>query len=152
MREDPQLGSVVFTSIATLHSLPLLKINFGPTDITSMTGLFSQMHLLGNALDGAEQNHRVLSQNIANVNTPGYKTRRLEFDKLVQQLDSGAAQRGRVDDVPVETLKGLEERVDGNNVDMEREISELKKNALAFQTYSHLMASKLATMRRAISS
>ena len=126
-------------------------MNIRVTDTTSMTGLFSQMHLLGNALDGAEQNHRVLSQNLANVNTPGYKTRRLDFDKLFEQLQSEAARSGMVDDIPIEKLKGLAERVDGNNVDMEREISELKKNALAFQTYSHLMASKLATMRRAIS-
>ena len=109
------------------------------------------MNVLGNALHGAEQNHRVLSQNIANVNTPGYKTQRIAFAKLIQQLESEAAARGTIDDVAVEPLQGLAERVDGNNVDMEREVSELKKNASAFQAYSHLMASKLATMRRAIS-
>ena len=116
-----------------------------------MADLFSQINLLGNALNGVEQNHRVLSQNIANVNTPGYKTQRIEFDKLIQQLESGEAQRETLDDVEVQTLQGLAERVDGNNVDMEREISELKKNGLVAQSYSQLMASKLAMMRRAIS-
>lgn len=126
-------------------------MNFSVTDTTSMTGLFSQMHLLGNALNGAEQNHRVLSQNLANVNTPGYKTRRVDFEELIQQLESKRAEGGAIEEVGVETVEGLAERVDGNNVDMEREIGELKKNALAFQAYSHLMASKLSTMRRAIS-
>ena len=116
-----------------------------------MTGMFSQMNVLGNALHGAEQNHRVLSQNIANANTPGYKTQQIAFDQLIEQLDSEAAADGTIGDVPIETVKGLVERVDGNNVDMDREVSKLKKNALAFQAYSHLMASKLATMRRAIS-
>lgn len=60
-------------------------------------------------------------------------------------------QRGTMDDVAIENLQGLAERVDGNNVDMEREVSELKKNALIAQSYSHLMASKLGMMRRAIS-
>lgn len=117
-----------------------------------MAGIFSQIHLLGNALNAHEQNHRVLSQNIANVNTPGYKTQRVEYEKLIQQLKSESAQTGTIDEVDVSALEGLAERVDGNNVDLEREIGELKKNALAFQTYSHLIASKLATMRRAISS
>jgi len=109
------------------------------------------MNVLGNALNGAEQNHCLLSQNVANVNTPGYKTQRIQFDKFVKQLESEAAGRGLIDEIEVEKVKGLRSRVDGNNVDMEREISELKKNALAFQTYSHLLASKLSTMRRAIS-
>jgi flagellar basal-body rod protein FlgB len=115
-----------------------------------MTNLFSQLHLLGNALSGSEQNHRVLSQNLANVNTPGYKTQRIEFDRLLEQLESPAAHRGSIGPVQVKAAKGLVERLDGNNVEMERELSELKKNAMAYQAYSHLMASKLATLRRAI--
>jgi flagellar basal-body rod protein FlgB len=125
---------------------------FGVTDTTCMTGLFSQMQLLGNALDGAQQVHRVVSQNIANVNTPGYQTRQVDFQKLIQQLELNSEHGAPPDDVVVQKVKGLAERVDGNNVDMEREMGQLKKNALAYQAYSHLMASKLATMRRAISS
>ena len=109
------------------------------------------MHLLGNALHGAQQNHRVLSQNVANVNTPGFKTRRLNFQELIEQLESEQASRGQLGPIDVQNLQGLAERVDGNNVDLEREISELKKNSLAFQTYSHLLASRMSTMRRAIS-
>lgn len=116
-----------------------------------MTGLFSQINVLGNALSGSQQNHSVLSQNIANVNTPGYKTQQMDFKELINQLDSRAAQQGRVDEVSVQEVEGLAERVDGNNVDLEREVSQLKKNALAAQAYSHLMASRLETMRRAIS-
>ena len=116
-----------------------------------MAGMFSQINLLGNALNGTEQAHRVLSQNVANVNTPGYKTQRVEFDKLIEQLESTEAQRDTLEDVPITMMDGLAERVDGNNVDIEREVSELKKNALVAQSYAQLMTAKLATMRRAIS-
>jgi flagellar basal-body rod protein FlgB len=120
-----------------------------------MTGIFSQLNSLDHALQGAQENHRVLSQNIANVNTPGYKTQRLDFDKLMQQMQAAGsspqAAADAVKQIPIETLQGIAERIDGNNVDLEREVSELKKNALVSQAYTHLMASKLSTMRRAIS-
>lgn len=117
-----------------------------------MTGMNSQLNLLANALNVTGQNHRVISQNIANANTPGYKTKRIEFDKLMQQIESDQNDNSLQENFAVETVKGLIERIDGNNVDMEKQISELKKNSLIFQSYSHLLASKLATMRRAISS
>lgn len=120
-----------------------------------MTGIFSQLNTLDHALQGAQENHRVLSQNIANVNTPGYKTQRMDFDQLMQQLqaagDTPEEAAKALEQIPVENMQGLTERADGNNVELEREVSELKKNALVAQAYTHLMASKLSTMRRAIS-
>ncbi|WP_145418994.1 flagellar basal body rod protein FlgB [Planctomycetes bacterium K23_9] len=120
-----------------------------------MTGIFSQLNSLNHALQGTQENHRVLSQNIANYNTPGYKTQRLDFDQLMSQLQAAGKSPDEaaklIAQAPVEEAQGLAERVDGNNVDLEREVSELKKNALTSQAYTQLMASKLAMMRRAIS-
>ncbi len=107
------------------------------------------MDLLGSAMRATEQSHTVVSQNIANVNTPGYHAKRVEFDRMLQQLQGGGVTDSV--DVPVAERAGLEERMDGNNVNLEMEVSALKKNAMEFQTYSHLLASKVATMRRAIS-
>lgn len=133
------------------RSLGILKARIRSSDTTGMTGIFSQLNLLGNALRGANQNHGVIAQNIANINTPGYKTQQLDFDQLVEFLQSpeGKSQR----ELSTETLMvpDLAERVDGNNVDLEREISQLKKNALLYQAYSQLMSSKLDSMRRAMS-
>ncbi|MCS7471343.1 MULTISPECIES: flagellar basal body rod protein FlgB [Pirellulaceae] len=116
-----------------------------------MSGIFYQMDLLGSAVNASEKSHRVVSQNIANVNTPGYKTKRLEFERLLAQLQSSEAKDGAGTELPVKDLEGLEERVDGNNVNLEKEVAELKENALAFQAFSHLLASRVSTMRRAIS-
>ena len=115
-----------------------------------MTGLPSQYHLIGNALRNAEQNHRVVSQNIANVNTPGYQTKALSFDDFVKQVRSGEAENKFVDELPVERVDGLVDRVDGNNVDIDQQLGEAKKNALEFQTYSQLLAAKMSTLRKAI--
>jgi flagellar basal-body rod protein FlgB len=116
-----------------------------------MTGLPSQYYLIGNALRGAEQNHRVISQNIANVNTPGYHTRELSFDDYMKQVSSGETNQEFVTELPVEIVEGLVERVDGNNVDIDQQLAGLKKNSLLYQTYSQLLAAKMATIRKAIS-
>lgn len=116
-----------------------------------MSGLNSQLYLIGNALMGAAQNHQVISQNIANVNTPGYQTRQLDFDKLIDAAGNGDADQGYIQNLPVELAQGLEERIDGNNVNLDQQISELNKNALMYQAFTELLASKMSVMRKAIS-
>ena len=115
-----------------------------------MTGMFSQLNILNNAIRGVSENHRVVSQNIANVNTPGYKTQRLDFDQLTELLESANTPDDAISKVTVKTVEGLAERADGNNVDLEREVSQMKKNALLFQAYAQLLASKLDSMRQAM--
>ena len=78
--------------------------------------MFSQLHLLNNALHGSAQNHNVLSQNIANINTPGYKTQQIQFEDFLRDLESNSDEPA---EVTVETVQGLTERLDGNNVDLE---------------------------------
>ena len=63
---------------AKLKSTPCL------TDTFYMTGLPSQYRLLTNAIEFASQNHRVISQNVANVNTPEYKARTISFDAILE--------------------------------------------------------------------
>lgn len=123
----------------------------GRTDISGMTGIPSQYYLIGNALRNAEQTHRVVSQNIANVNTPGYQTRELSFEDYMKRVKSGETNRDFITDVPVKITEGLVNRGDGNNVDIDQQLGNLKKNSLMFQSYSQLLAAKMATMRKAIS-
>ncbi|MCC9602006.1 flagellar basal body rod protein FlgB [Stieleria sp. JC731] len=118
-----------------------------------MSGIFYQIDLLSSAVNASEKTHRVVSQNIANVNTPGYQTKRLDFQKMLElsQGDSSSETSSNSTELPIEMPEGLEERLDGNNVNLEQEVAELKKNALAFQSFNQLLASRVATMRRAIS-
>lgn len=125
-------------------------------DIKGMTRIFYQIELLGSALTASQKNHQVHAQNIANVNTPGYKTQKLDFEGLMKELQEAQDSGKSVDEALmqgdlVDQVEGLAERIDGNNVQLEKELSALKRNALSFQTYSQLMASRLSTMRRAIS-
>ena len=61
-----------------------------------MRGLFnSQIGLVGRVLDMQLQRHNVISGNLANIDTPNYKPRELEFEKELQEA-MGLDQRGRM--------------------------------------------------------
>ncbi len=111
-----------------------------------MTGLPSQYRLLTNAIEFASQNHRVISQNMANVNTPNYQAKELSFEQFLEVAGSKETR-----EFNIEYVQGLSTRNDGNNVDMDRELASLKKNALAHQTLTQLLGSQIGIIQRAIS-
>jgi len=115
-----------------------------------MTGIPSQYSLLGNALEFAQFRHGVISQNIANVNTPGFQTREAAFQQFLDLAQSASGEIHTGEDFEVARTEGLTNRADGNNVDLDKEYGELKRNALMFQAFSQLLAAKMDTMRRAM--
>lgn len=115
-----------------------------------MTGIPSQYSLLGNALEFAQFRHGVIGQNIANVNTPGFQAREAAFGQFLELAQAGSGEIHTAEDFEMARTLGLTPRADGNNVDLDKEFGELKRNALMFQTFSQLLAAKMDTMRRAM--
>ena len=109
-----------------------------------MNGLPSQFHLITSAIDFARENHKVISQNIANVNTPEYKARTISFDDYLVNSKSEPAE------MKLEYVEGLPTRNDGNNVDMDRELANLRRNELAHQTLTQLLGTQISILHRAI--
>jgi flagellar basal-body rod protein FlgB len=114
---------------------------------TSVSGL----NVLTQLLDAAAIRHRVIAQNVANVNTPGYKRREVVFEtdlaKALATPDALATARVHP---RVAFTEGLPERVDGNNVDIDREMNELTKNALLYQAATQIIANRVSQLRAAI--
>ena len=72
---------------------------------------------------------RVIASNLANVDTPGYKTRDIDFRGALAEAGAGDG----VEMVPVaRKLPGLIERPDGNNVSADREGLLLASTQLRF--------------------
>jgi len=117
----------------------------GCADIDGMNPLAGQIDLMSRMMNAAETQHRVISHNIANVNTPGYRRLEVSFEDMLKHAKSGNSGQPIIRE-----QMGLPERADGNNVDIDREVGALQKNAMAYQTYSQLMAAQLQLMRRAI--
>lgn len=116
-----------------------------------MTSAPNHVRMLSQLMQAAEVRHRVVSQNIANVNTPGYLSREVEFEaELARRIRSGAEVDPREAKPVVRLEEGLAVRADGNNVDIDQEIGRLGKNALLHQTYGQLLANYFQTMQRAM--
>jgi flagellar basal-body rod protein FlgB len=104
------------------------------------------MRGLERVLDQATLQHRVLTTNLANVDTPGYHTRDVPaFAGEIEQAMAGSAPSDSADvDGPAlpalspmtpvaREVRGLAERPDGNNVSVERESLHLAENQLRYQ-------------------
>lgn len=86
---------------------------------------------------------KLVASNIANADTPGYKTLDLDFQASFNSaLDGG-------NPAPVE-VAGLTTKNDGNNVDLDREARLLSENALRFSVASNLMRISLQEVKEAI--
>jgi flagellar basal-body rod protein FlgB len=93
------------------------------------------------------QRQKLTASNIANADTPGYKTRDIDFAaEFKKALDGGAAP---AKPAAVE-VDGLTVKNDGNNVSLERESRILGENAMRFTVASSLLRSRIQEMRRAI--
>jgi flagellar basal-body rod protein FlgB len=107
--------------------------------------------LLARLLDVYSVRHRVIAQNVANVNTPNYHQFDVAFEdafaRAVASHDHAAL--NRVQPAVVTNDEGPE-RADGNNVDIDFEMARLNKNTLLYRTFAQIIASRVATQRSAI--
>ncbi len=113
-----------------------------------------EMHrteLLSRLLDVASLRHRVIAQNVANVNTPGYRRLAVDFEEAFTRAvaDGDPTALLQVQPAVVEN-DDAPERADGNNVDLDNELSALEKNTLLYRTFAQIIASQVATQRSAI--
>lgn len=107
--------------------------------------------VLSRYLDLTSDQMKLTAENLANVDTPGYKTQGMNFGEAfrqaIQGIDSGASvtageQVGDVD--------GLVARPDGNNVSMDRESLNLAKEQLQFRTAVDLLKREYSRTMSAI--
>lgn len=99
------------------------------------------MSALENFLRLTSSRERVISANMANVDTPGYRTEDINFQQeLHRAVDlSTSSWNGETVSVPsqigpvVNQVSGLMERADGNNVDIDRESMIMAETQLQYQ-------------------
>jgi flagellar basal-body rod protein FlgB len=94
-------------------------------------------------MDLVAMRQKLVASNIANADTPGYKT---------QDLDFQASFRSAMDGESPQTVQvpGLNTKNDGNNVDLDREARLLAENAMRFNVATNLMRSSLNQVKEAI--
>lgn len=123
--------------------------------------------ILEKGLDASWKRNEVIAANIANADTPGYKSKNLAFESVFQRelkpdsfaLRSGSAGTDNPRHIDFETessqLRVTEQnrsamRMDGNNVDVDKEMTELAKNQILFDTLTYTMSKQLGRIKTAI--
>ena len=94
-------------------------------------------------MDLLSARQKLVASNIANVDTPGYKTKDIDFQfEFMSQIEGGSPN--------VVEAPGLVVKNDGNNVSLDREARLLSENALRFNLASSLMKTQLKLINSAI--
>ena len=107
-----------------------------------------QTDLLQRYLDLSAKRQALITGNIANVDTPGYRTKDIDFTGELQRAlggDQSASTEPFVREVP-----GLVARPDGNNVSVDRESLLLSEIQLQFGIAEQLLKSQFRNLHLAI--
>ncbi|HEX5431031.1 MAG TPA: flagellar basal body protein [Bryobacteraceae bacterium] len=98
---------------------------------------------LSHYMDLLSARQKLVASNIANADTPGYKTQDIDF-----QFEFASLTQNQPPQV-VQPL-GLTAKPDGNNVSMDREARLLAEDAIRFNLASTLVRNELKLIRNAI--
>ncbi|MBY0372680.1 MAG: flagellar basal body protein [Bryobacteraceae bacterium] len=94
-------------------------------------------------LDLLSTRQKLVAGNIANADTPGYRTKDIDFQfEFLSQVQGGAPN--------IVEPEGLKGKNDGNNVSLDREARLLAENALRFNFASLMLREQLKELRTAI--
>ncbi len=129
----------------------------------------SGLSLAEKSLDFVSRATRISSSNIANADTPGFKARKLEFEgemaKAIssgENLSVGAGGMAKTDlrHLPVtdiakvraiESRRATAEKLDGNSVDLDKEITSLADLNIKYSIYTTIAGKELGRLNSAIS-
>lgn len=92
----------------------------------------------------------VITANMANIDTPGYKTQDIDFQQALTEAMQDADRPST--HVNVRKVRGLLERPDGNNVDIDRESLLLSETQLQYQLGTQLIKAQFHQLLSAINS
>ena len=115
---------------------------------------------LENGLNYASLNQKVISQNIANVDTPNYKAKEVEFktifDQSLQQLEAKRTNQRHLtfhtgsQHPAVKTKTAYQYNHNGNGVDLDQEMSEMATNQIYFNALSDRLNGKFNSLQSVI--
>ncbi len=122
---------------------------------------FSYVNLLDRAADASWTRETAITNNISNVDTPGYKRQDVSFeDILKKELKSTKYNtlQDAVNNVSLDKLEGkvytdyesYSYRLDGNNVDIDTENVELASEQLRYQTLTSAVSNEFTRMNTAM--
>ena len=118
------------------------------------------------SLDASLMRNEAIAQNIANVDTPGYSRKTVSFEEQLSDAISKNNFKGKrtnqkhiqigassIDDVKInisEDKSSLDMRLDGNNVDIEKEMAQMAENNIRYEVLIQRMSATFNKMKTVI--
>ncbi|MCM3107247.1 flagellar basal body rod protein FlgB [Bacillus velezensis] len=112
---------------------------------------------LENALGRADIKQKVLTNNIANIDTPNYKAKKVSFRNLLDQETSNLEAvktdyrhvdfTGSGDDYSIVSSNDTSYQQNGNNVDIDKEMTDLAENQINYQALVERMSGKFNSLK-----
>ena len=125
-----------------------------------MSDLFSSgsIPVLEQALAFHEARHTLIARNVANASTPNYRPVDLDEGAFQQSLKKALSERETLYPREFRMKEGFrpvgiregQVRHDGNSVNMEREMSRMADNTIAYERASQMLASSFRVLEMAI--
>jgi len=131
-----------------------------------LNNLFDKVNLLQKGLDASWTRNDVIMNNIANVDTPGFKSSSVSFEEEMKRALASDGQgftakvtrpehyqfasSRAVDIRPSIVQNGSQYRQDGNNVDIDYENVELAKNTIWYDTLIEKVSSEFRKLKTLI--
>ena len=112
----------------------------------------ARMKNLAKLMDISSLRSQVHAGNIANVDTPGYRAQAVAFEAEFQRaLASGDEDRARSLEGEVYEPRDTALKMDGNDVDLDREVTLQTQNSILYNTYVSILRGKHRLLITAIS-
>lgn len=117
---------------------------------------FNYINILDKASDASWVRNEVISNNIANVDTPNYKRKDIEFENyLARELEGRGSLDQKVANARLSSLNAtsytdhaeLSYRLDGNNVDIDTENAYLAENQIRYYTLLDSMSQEFSRIK-----
>ena len=111
----------------------------------------SVSQVLATALDGVAERQRVIADNIANVDTPGFRATSVDFETQLKsaiadgEFSSGAPVASGITETPTDTPVGA----NGNNVDLRKETMAAIQSQYQYQILTRAVSDRFNLLKTA---
>ena len=108
---------------------------------------------LADSLTLHQRRQEVVASNLANVETPGYRARDLDFKAALEDAFEGRAPEdpmGAERTPEIVEDRGAPPRADGNTVDLDLQMAKLSANGGRYVALARILGQRIALLRQAI--
>ena len=104
---------------------------------------------LGAAMRGATARQSALADNLANVDTPGYQRKDVDFHDALRAALSGGGDLNSMGFAP-QTDQSAAVRADGTSVDVDAESSAMSQTSLEYDALARVSAARIDILKSAM--